>query len=222
MVVAELVSLGPVEQYRPRRGVYGISLGSGSGHLIICLAVTGRRARWSCTVGVMGERRGWVSERGGDSQADTEEEDGDIDALPSPTASEKLLYADEQRVDSVTFHLPTPPPSSLPALLCRYSQRVHDAHVPRWTRDPSCIMVVLSDAQWRTNTPGLLVLSAQGRTLGNKRRLPVKESGRGGCNTHLLHSLPPPRPGFVVSDHWRRDPRAFTPPPRRVCFHVDN
>lgn len=107
MVVAELGRLGPVEQHRPRRGVYGLSLGSGSGHLIICLAVTGRRARWSCTVGVMGERRGWVSERGGDSQADTEEEeDGDIDALHRPTASEKLLYADEQRVDSVTFHLP--------------------------------------------------------------------------------------------------------------------
>lgn len=94
MVVAELGRLGPVEQHRPRRGVYGISLGSGPGHLIICLAVTGRRARWSCTVGVMGERRGWVSARGGDSEAETEE-DGDADALHSPTASERPLYADE-------------------------------------------------------------------------------------------------------------------------------
>lgn len=127
MVVAELVSLGPVEQYRPRRGVYGISLGSGSGHLIICLAVTGRRARWSCTVGVMGERRGWVSERGGDSQADTEEEDGDIDALPSPTASEKLLYADEQRVDSVTFHLPNPPLFSARVIMQVQSTRARRA-----------------------------------------------------------------------------------------------
>lgn len=95
MVVAELGRLGPVEQHRPRRGVYGISLGSGPGHLIICLAVTGRRARWSCTVGVMGERRGWVSARGRESEAETEEEDGDADALHSPTASERPLYADE-------------------------------------------------------------------------------------------------------------------------------
>lgn len=72
-------------------------------------------------------------------------------------------------------------------------------------------MDVLSDAQWRTNTPGLPVLSAQGPTLGSKRRLSVKESGRGGCSTPLLHSLPPPPPGFVVPHHWRRDPRAFNP-----------
>lgn len=136
MVVAELGRLGPVEQHRPRRGVYGISLGSGSGHLIICLAVTGRRARWSCTVGVMGERRGWVSERGGDSQADTEEEDGDIDALHSPTASEKLLYADEQRVDSVTFHLPKKKKKIQPPLLCpRYYAGTVNACTTRTFRD---------------------------------------------------------------------------------------
>lgn len=93
MVVAELGGLGPVEQHRPRRGVYGISLGSGPGHLIICLAVTGRRARWSCTVRVMGERRGWVSARmgggGRHSEAETETEDRDTqgDALHGPTAS---------------------------------------------------------------------------------------------------------------------------------------
>lgn len=89
MIVAELGRLGPVEQHRPRRGVYGISLGSGPGHLIICLAVTGRRARWSCTVGVMRERRGWVSARMGGETARqrqrTETQTGD--ALHSPTAS---------------------------------------------------------------------------------------------------------------------------------------
>lgn len=58
VVVAELGILGPVEQHRPRRGVYGIRLGSGPGHLIICLAVTGGGASRSCTVGLMGERRG--------------------------------------------------------------------------------------------------------------------------------------------------------------------
>lgn len=58
MVVAELGVLWPVEMHRPRRGVYGIRLGSGPGHLIICLAVTGGRASGSCTVGLMGERRG--------------------------------------------------------------------------------------------------------------------------------------------------------------------
>lgn len=100
------------------------------------------------------------------------------------------------------------------------SIRTHaDTHVSRCTRDPSCIMDVLSDAQWRTNTPGLPVLSGQGRTLGNKRRLYVKESGRGACNTHLLHSLPPPRPGFVVSHHRRRDARVQ---PRKACFQVHN
>lgn len=116
-----------------------------------------------------------------------------------------------------------PAPSSLPALLCRYSQRVHDAHVPRWTRDPSCIMDVLSDAQWRTNTPGLLVLSPQGRRLGNKRRLPVKESGRGGCNTHLLHSTAAPTTRlcrFRPLASWSA--RVHSRPPRRVCIHVDN
>lgn len=61
MVVAELGILRPVEEHRPRRGVYGIRLGSGPGHLIICLAVTGGRASRSCTVGLMGERRSWVS-----------------------------------------------------------------------------------------------------------------------------------------------------------------
>lgn len=58
MVVAELGVLWPVEMHRPRRGVYGIRLGSRPGHLIICLAVTGGRASGSCTVGLMGERRG--------------------------------------------------------------------------------------------------------------------------------------------------------------------
>lgn len=58
MVVAELGVLWPVEQHRPRRGVYGIRLGRGAGHLIICLAVAGGRASGSCTVGLMGERRG--------------------------------------------------------------------------------------------------------------------------------------------------------------------
>lgn len=81
MIVAELGSLWPVEQHRPRRGIYGIRLGSSTGHLIICLAVTGGRARRSCTVGLMGERRGWVSARGADGEAktETEEEDRNID-----------------------------------------------------------------------------------------------------------------------------------------------
>lgn len=96
---------------------------------------------------------------------------------------------------------------------------MHNAHVPRCTRDPSCIMDVLSDAQWRTNTPGLPVLSAQGRTLGNTRRLHVKESGRGGCNTHLLRSLPPPRPSFLASDR-RRDLARVRPPPGFVFVRV--
>lgn len=69
-------------------------------------------------------------------------------------------------------------------------------------------MDVLSDAQWRTNTPGLPVWSAQGRALG---RLSLQESVRGGCNTALLHSLASSPPGFVVPHHWRRDPRAFSP-----------
>ena len=72
VVVAELGILGPVEQHRPRRGVYGIRLGSGPGHLIICLAVTGGGASRSCTVGLMGERRGWVSVS--ERQRDTERE----------------------------------------------------------------------------------------------------------------------------------------------------
>lgn len=58
VVVAELGGLRPVQQHRPRRGVYRIRLGSGPGHLIVCLAVPGGRARGSCTVGWMGERRG--------------------------------------------------------------------------------------------------------------------------------------------------------------------
>lgn len=58
VVVAELGALLPIEEHRPRRRVYWFRLGSGPGHLIICLAVTGGRASRSCTVGLMGERRG--------------------------------------------------------------------------------------------------------------------------------------------------------------------
>lgn len=138
MVVAELGGLGPVEQHRPRRGVYGISLGSGPGHLIICLAVTGRRARWSCTVGVMGERRGWVSARmggrgrGGETARQrqrTEDRDtGGRRASQPDCVPARLLYADEQRVDSVTFLVEKKnSPSPLSAVLWRYRQhaRMH-------------------------------------------------------------------------------------------------
>lgn len=78
MVVAELGGLWPVEQHRARRGVYGIRLGSGPGHLIVCLAVTGGRASGSCTVGLMGERRGWVSasERHREREREREEREG--------------------------------------------------------------------------------------------------------------------------------------------------
>lgn len=70
VVVAELGGLRPVQQHRPRRGVYGFRLGSGPRHLIVCLAVPGGRARGSCTVGWMGERRGWVRSSGGQREAD--------------------------------------------------------------------------------------------------------------------------------------------------------
>lgn len=219
MVVAELGRLGPVEQHRPRRRVYGISLGSGPGHLIICLAVTGSRARWSCAVGVMGERRGWMSARGV-RQRGRDRDRGRRHRRETRCASQSLLYADEQRVDLVTFLVEKLPLSAVRVIMKVQSTRTHAyAHVWRRTRDPSCIMDVLSDAQWRTNTPGLPVLSAQGRTLGNKRRLHVEESAGGGCNTHLLHSLPPPRPGFGVSHNWRRDPRAFNPA-RYIFMHL--
>lgn len=131
MVVAELGRLGPVEQHRPRRGVYGLSLGSGPGHLIICLAVTGRRARWSCTVRVMGERRGWVSARmGGGRDSEAETEDRDVDggrASQHDCVPARLLYADEQRVDSVTFLVEKTAPAPPSAVLWRYSQhaRMH-------------------------------------------------------------------------------------------------
>lgn len=58
MVVTELGDLWPVEVDGPGRGVYGVRLRSGSGHLIVCLSVTGGRASRSCTVRLMGERRG--------------------------------------------------------------------------------------------------------------------------------------------------------------------
>lgn len=79
MIVAELGVLWPVEQHRPRRGVYGVRLGSGPGHLIICLAVTGGRASRSCTVGLMGERRGWVSASDRQRGRGGREEHRDID-----------------------------------------------------------------------------------------------------------------------------------------------
>lgn len=47
VVVAELGVLRPVEQHRPGRRVYGLGLGSGAGHLVICLAVAGGRSRRS-------------------------------------------------------------------------------------------------------------------------------------------------------------------------------
>jgi len=58
MVVTKFGGLGSVEQHDSRCGIYRVRLWCGSGHLILCLAVAGGRARGSCTVRVMGERRG--------------------------------------------------------------------------------------------------------------------------------------------------------------------
>jgi len=57
VVIAELGELRLVEVDRPRRGVYRLRLGSGPGHLIVCLAVTGGRASGSCAVRRTRERR---------------------------------------------------------------------------------------------------------------------------------------------------------------------
>lgn len=87
---------------------------------------------------------------------------------------------------------------------------MHSAHVPRCTRDPSCIMDVLSDAQWRTNTPGLPVLSAQGRTLGNTRAgYTLKKVGEEDA-TRICSA--PCRPHDPASDR-RRDLARVRPPP---------
>lgn len=64
-----------------------------------------------------------MSARGGGETARqrTETRTGDGDALHSPSASGSRLYADEERVDSVTF-LVKNSPSALSAFIWRYRQ----------------------------------------------------------------------------------------------------
>lgn len=138
MVVTELGVLRSVEQHRPRRGIYGIRLGSGAGHLIICLAVTGGRASGSCTVGLMGERRGWVSEWVNGWETDRETGRGrewqrDIDRVYSSKGDRRVpkicsrcecsgrwgWLSDVSRYKHPLLPVPSPP-FCLSLLLCRY------------------------------------------------------------------------------------------------------
>lgn len=106
-----------------------------------------------------------MGEGGRDSEAETEDRDTEGGRASQPDCvPARLLYADEQRVDSVTFlSWKKQPLSSVRGLMEVPSIRTHaHAHVSPCTRDPSCIMDVLSDAQWRTNTPGFACLTRSG------------------------------------------------------------